>query len=31
MNEDVQYESATASIQVNTSKVDHQFWHIVYY
>ena len=31
MNEDVQYESATSSVQVNTSKVDHQFWHIVYY
>ena len=29
MNEDVQYESGTSSVQVRlcgTSKVDHQFW-----
>ena len=33
MNEDVQYESGTSSVQVrmcSTSKVDHQFWHRVY-
>ena len=33
MNEDVQYESGTSSVQVricSTSKVD-QFWHRVYY
>ena len=30
MNEDVQYELGTSSVQVrmcSTSKVDHQFWH----
>ena len=30
MNEDVQYESGTSSVQVricSTSKVDHQFWN----
>ena len=30
MNEGVQYESGTSSVQsrmCNTSKVDHQFWH----
>ena len=33
MNEDVQYESGTSSVQVrmcSTSKVDHHFWHRVY-
>ena len=34
MNEDVQYESGTSSLQVrmcSTSKADHQFWNRVCY